>query len=71
MCFARGEATALPGFEQNDYAAASGANQRSLHSIMVEYAAVRRATIALFDGFADDALTRTAVADGNRAVSAP
>lgn len=67
MCFARGEAAPLPGFEQDDYAASSGANERSLRSIMAEYAAVRHATIALFDGFADDALTRTGVANGNRA----
>jgi uncharacterized damage-inducible protein DinB len=67
MCFARGEATPLPGFEQDDYAAASGANERSLRSIMAEYAAVRHATIALFDGLAEDALSRTGVANGNRA----
>lgn len=67
MCFARGEATPLPGFEQDDYAAASGANERPLCSIMAEYAAVRHATIALFDGLADDALTRSGVANGNRA----
>ncbi len=67
MCFARGEATPLPGFEQDDYAAASGADERSLHSIMAEYAAVRHATIALFAGFSNEALTRTGVANGNRA----
>jgi uncharacterized damage-inducible protein DinB len=67
MCFARGEATPLPGFEQDDYAAASGANGRSLRSILAEYSAVRQATIALFDGLDEAALTRTGVANGNRA----
>jgi uncharacterized damage-inducible protein DinB len=67
MCFARGEAAPLPGFEQDDYAAASGANDRALSSILAEYAAVREATITLFDGLDETALTRTGVANGNRA----
>ena len=67
MCFARGETTALPGFEQDDYAAASGANARGLESILAEYAAVREATVTLFEGLDEAALTRTGVANGNRA----
>lgn len=67
MCFARGEAAPLPGFEQDGYAAASGANARTLRSILAEYAAVREATIALFEGLDQAALTRTGVANGNRA----
>lgn len=67
MCFARGETTPLPGFEQDAYAAASGANARSLRSILIEYAAVRHATLAFFDGVDEAALTRTGVANGNRA----
>lgn len=67
LCFARGETAPLPGFEQDDYAALSGANDRSLQSILTEYAAVRESTIALFDGFADDVLVRSGVANDNRA----
>lgn len=67
LCFARGETTPLPGFEQNDYAAASGANQRTLRSILTEYVAVRHATIVLFEGIDEAALTRTGVANGHRA----
>jgi uncharacterized damage-inducible protein DinB len=67
LCFARGEAAPLPGFEQDDYAAASGADDRALSSILAEYAAVREATITLFDGLDEAALTRTGVANGNRA----
>jgi uncharacterized damage-inducible protein DinB len=67
LCFARGETTPLPGFEQDDYTAASGANARELRSILMEYAAVRHATLALFDGLDEAALTRTGVANGNRA----
>ena len=62
--FARNDHTELPGFEQDDYARYSGANDRSLASIMEEYAAVRASTIAMFNGFHDDVFTRTGVANG-------
>jgi uncharacterized damage-inducible protein DinB len=64
MCFARGEQTPLPGFEQEDYAANSGANERSIESIMEEYEAVRRSTIALFNSFTDEQLGRWGTANG-------
>jgi uncharacterized damage-inducible protein DinB len=67
LCFARGETAPLPGFEQDDYAALSGANERPLQSILAEYAAVRESTIALFEGLDEAALTRSGVANGNRA----
>jgi uncharacterized damage-inducible protein DinB len=65
MCFARGEKKPLPGFEQDDYASNSGANERDIDNIMEEYEAVRRSTIALFNGFADAALTKTGIANNN------
>jgi uncharacterized damage-inducible protein DinB len=64
--FARNDGTELPGFEQDAYALHSGANGRSVESLLEEFAAVRRATIALFDGLDDEALARSGVADGNR-----
>lgn len=63
MCFARGEKTPLPGFEQNDYAANSGANNRDIGNIMEEYEAVRRSTIALFNGFTDADFIKTGIAN--------
>lgn len=63
--FARGDATELPGFEEKDYARFSRANDRRLEAILRELAAVRRATIELFDGFDDDAFTRIGVANGH------
>lgn len=62
--FARGDHTELPGFEQDEYAALSAANNRSLTSILAEYEAVRRSTIALFNGLPDDAFPRCGQADG-------
>jgi uncharacterized damage-inducible protein DinB len=65
--FARGDATELPGFEQDDYVPISGANDRLVADIMAEFAAVREATIALFRGLPEHALIRSGVANGNRA----
>jgi uncharacterized damage-inducible protein DinB len=63
--FARNDRTELPGFEQDDYAAHSGANERDVNDILKEFAAVRHATIALFEGLGEEALTRAGVASGN------
>jgi uncharacterized damage-inducible protein DinB len=62
--FARQDQTELPGFEQDDYALHSGANERDIHDILKEFATVRAATISLFEGFDREALLRTGIADG-------
>jgi len=63
--FARNDKTELPGFEQDDYARHSGANERDIKGILAEFAAVRKATISLFNGLDSQSLTRTGVASGN------
>jgi uncharacterized damage-inducible protein DinB len=63
--FARNDLTELPGFEQDDYARESGANGRPIEALLTEFALVRSSTIALFDSFDVDVLTRTGVASGN------
>jgi uncharacterized damage-inducible protein DinB len=65
LCSARNDKTELPGFEQDDYAQYSDANQRTLESILEEYTAVRKATITLFKNSSDEALSRGGVANGN------
>lgn len=62
--FARNDRTELPGFDQDDYAVHSGANGRDVEDILREFAAVRRATISLFNGLGREALVRAGVADG-------
>lgn len=62
--FARNDKTELPGFEQDDYARYSGANERDIKEIMKEFATVREATISLFEGFDSEALMRAGMADG-------
>jgi uncharacterized damage-inducible protein DinB len=61
--FARNDSTELPGFEQDDYAVHSGANERTINDILNELRTVRNATISLFNSFDSKALTRTGVAD--------
>jgi uncharacterized damage-inducible protein DinB len=63
--FARRDRTELPGFEQDDYALHSAANDRTVADLLEEFATVRAATISLYQGLGDDALTRAGVASGN------
>jgi len=64
LAFARGDATPLPGFDENAYAAASEADARPLCDILEEHASVRRASIALFLGLPAEAGLRRGTADG-------
>jgi len=56
--FARRDTTPLPGFEENDYAANGGFDERPFSDIALEFRAVRAASIALFAGLSPDALLR-------------
>lgn len=62
---ARGDQQALPGFEQNDYVPASGANARSMADILEEYDTVRAATLSLLRSFQPEALERMGTASNN------
>ncbi|RKN80979.1 DinB family protein [Ulvibacterium marinum] len=62
--FARGDGTALPGFDQDEYVKLSGANRRSKESLIEEYRAVRRASIALFTSLDRQRLTASGTASG-------
>ncbi|MCS6795975.1 MAG: DinB family protein, partial [Raineya sp.] len=57
MAFARGELQALPGFDQDTYVHNSQAQKRTLQSILAEFEAVRKATIALFENLPTETLT--------------
>jgi hypothetical protein len=52
---ARGDATPLSGFDENTYVPAGQFQDRTLESLLEEFAAVRAATIALIAGLPDDA----------------
>lgn len=63
--FARGDATELPGFDQELFAAQAGANTRTLDDIFEEYAAVRQATITLFNSFNESVYEKAGTANGH------
>jgi hypothetical protein len=63
--FARNDATALPGFEQDDYVPNSGANNRPIDDLLNEFSAVRNATIPLFASLDESAFARAGVASGD------
>ncbi len=64
---ARNDATALPGFDQDEFAPFMNAANRSPESIMREYRAVRMATIALFENLDDAASSRVGTASNDPA----
>jgi uncharacterized damage-inducible protein DinB len=63
LCIARGEIASLPGFDENNYAAASEADRRSKEELVEEFEAVRKATILLFRSFTEEQLSRTGIAN--------
>ena len=61
---ARGDTTPLPGFEQDDYVPASGADARPLTDILAEYDTVRAASLSLLESFTTEAVGRQGTASG-------
>ena len=66
LCIARGDATDLPAFEENDYAREAHADRRDIADIIAEYNAVRASTIELFKSFDETMLNRSGLADSRR-----
>ena len=66
LTFARGDKNNLPGFEENDYAASAGFNERSMQSLVEEFKSVRQASITLFESFTPEQLKNSGTANGNK-----
>jgi len=64
--FARMDATALPGFEENDYAANADASHRTIKDLIQEFINVRETTIQLFSSFTDKMLLAEGTASGRK-----
>ncbi len=65
LCIARGESAALPGFDENKYAANSKAESRTSTSLLQEFEAVQGANRLLFASFDEAQLAATGTANGN------
>jgi len=64
--FSRNDETPLPGFDQDAFVVASGANDRSIDDILAEFMAVRSATLALYTSFPADVITKAGIASEHR-----
>lgn len=66
LAFARGEKAELPGFDEENYAAASFANNRSLESLLDEYKLIRRSSQILLETLELSVLKNIGRANGNQ-----
>lgn len=66
LAFARGEKAELPGFDEENYAAASFANNRSLESLLDEYKLIRRSSQILLETLEPSVLKNIGRANGNQ-----
>jgi hypothetical protein len=64
--FARGDATALPGFDETAYARAAESDRRPLADLVAEFEALRRSHVLFFRNLPDAAWSRSGEANGNR-----
>jgi hypothetical protein len=65
LCIARNEKGNLPGFDENEYAAASNAGNRTWKDLAEEFLIVRKSTAALFNSFTPEALNNTGTSNSN------
>lgn len=65
LCAARGDASPLPGFDENDYVRHAAFERLSLTSLLEGFAAVRRATLSLIAVLPEEAWERKAVVNGH------
>jgi hypothetical protein len=62
----RGDATALPGFDETAYAPEGQFNPRDIHDLLSEFTVQRASTLALVNGLPGDAWSRLGTANGFR-----
>lgn len=64
VSIARGEKASLQGYDHDEYALKSKADNRNWRVMVAEYVLVRKATIALFESFDDNQLGTIGSANG-------
>ncbi len=63
LCFARGEAGALPAFDENEYVRRANFDARTMQDLMAELRTVRTATLTFFASLGDEVLMRRGIAN--------
>jgi hypothetical protein len=69
LCFARGEQQDLPGFNEDEYAAKSDVNGKTMELLALEFFAVRQSTIALYFGLTPTEMIAKGKANHNEATA--
>ena len=64
LCVARGDSRPLPGFDENDYAAAARFENQCLADLLADFEAVRHASITLFRGLDQEAWLQRGIVNG-------
>jgi len=65
VSFARRDSTALPGFDENTWAANAQPGKRKWEDVLKEFKAVRKGTELLFESFDHDQLLSPGIASNN------
>lgn len=65
MQFARANNVVLEGFDQNEFAENSNANDREMNEIVSEYETVRKSTVAFIDSCSNETLLRAGIASNS------
>jgi uncharacterized damage-inducible protein DinB len=65
LSLARGEKASLPGFEENEYANASEADNRSWKSLLDEFVACRKSTDLMLLSFTENQLQQSGITNSN------
>ncbi len=69
LCFARKEASSLPGFDENLYADNSNASSRSWQELVDEFLSVRKSTEYLYKSFTEEMLDHPGISNNNPATA--
>ena len=65
LCIARGEKQNLPGFDENQYAAAADGNQRDFSDLVEEFRTVRNSNIMMFEKFTPEMMNGRGLSNNN------
>lgn len=66
LCFARGDRTSLPGFDEDAYVTGANFGDRTIADLAAELRSIRAGTVAFFKALDRAALDRQGVANNNR-----